>query len=71
MKIADGWKDYKILATSDGMKLEDWKGVVLLRPDPQVIWQNGDLSKREGINAVYRRSSSGGGKWEIRKPFPA
>ena len=38
MKIADDWVDYKIIATSDGMKLENWNGVTLLRPDPQVIW---------------------------------
>ena len=71
MKTADGWQDYKIIATSDGMKLENWKGVVLLRPDPQVIWKNGDLASREGIHAVYRRSDKGGGGWEIRKSFPS
>lgn len=71
MKIADDWKDYKILATSDGMKLEDWKGVVLLRPDPQVIWTGEDLFAKDGINAVYHRSEKGGGGWETRKPFPA
>ena len=71
MRIADDWQDYKILATSDGMKLESWKDIILLRPDPQVIWSTEDLEKRQNINAVYRRSSSGGGKWEIIKPFPA
>lgn len=71
MKIADGWQEYKILATSDGMKLEDWNGIILLRPDPQVIWKGGDLFARKGINAVYLRSERGGGRWEIRSPFPA
>ncbi len=70
MKTADGWKDYKIIATGGGMKLENWNGVILLRPDPQVIWKGGDLSEREGIHAVYRRSDKGGGRWEIRRPFP-
>ncbi len=70
MKIADGWQDYKILATSAGMKLEDWNGVVLLRPDPQVIWKGRDLYSAD-FNAVYRRSDKGGGSWEIKKPFPA
>ncbi len=71
MKTADFWQDYKIIATGGGMKLEDWNGVVLLRPDPQVIWKGEDLSLRDGIHAVYRRSEKGGGKWEIRKNFPA
>ena len=38
MRVANDWKDYKILATGDGGKLESWNGVILLRPDPQVIW---------------------------------
>lgn len=71
MKIADDWVDYKILATSDGMKLENWKGVVLLRPDPQVIWKGRNLFAEKDINAVYHRSEKGGGGWENRKPFPA
>ncbi len=71
MKTADCWQDYKILATANGMKLESWKDVILLRPDPQVIWKGGELSLREGINAVYKRSDKGGGGWEIRKSFPA
>lgn len=71
MKIAEDWKDYKILATSDGMKLEDWKGVVLLRPDPQVIWTGKDLYSYDKINAVYHRSEKGGGAWEKLKDFPA
>lgn len=71
MKTADGWQDYKIIATSGGMKLENWKGVILLRPDPQVIWKGGDLFSYKGINAIYRRSDKGGGGWEYLKPFPA
>ena len=71
MKTVGDWQDYKIIATSDGMKLERWKDVVLLRPDPQVIWKNGDLSLRDGIHAVYNRSEKGGGGWQIRKNFPA
>ncbi len=71
MKIADGWKDYKIIATGDGMKLERWGDVCLLRPDPQVIWRSSsDLFAYPGINAVYRRSNRGGGAWERRLPFP-
>lgn len=71
MKTVSDWKDYKIIATSDGMKLEDWNGVVLLRPDPQVIWGGGDLYSHKAINAVYHRSEKGGGSWEKRKEFPS
>ncbi|MCD8307371.1 MAG: class I SAM-dependent methyltransferase [Clostridia bacterium] len=70
MKLAAGWEDYKIIATSGGMKLENWKGIILLRPDPQVIWTGRDLYKYPGIDAVYHRSESGGGRWEIKKSFP-
>ena len=71
MRTVDDWQDYKIIATSDGMKLERWKDIVLLRPDPQVIWKGDNLSARQGIHAVYRRSDKGGGGWEIRNKFPA
>lgn len=72
MKIADQWKDFRIIATGDGMKLEKWGGVTLLRPDPQVIWHaSTDLYAYSGVNAVYRRSEKGGGGWQIKKPFPA
>ncbi len=71
IRIAENWKDYQIIATGDGYKLERWKDVVLLRPDPQVIWQSQtDLFAYPSINAVYRRSDKGGGHWEYRKPVP-
>lgn len=66
--IATGWKDYKILATADGEKLEMWKDVCLLRPDPQVIWKgNIDVKK---AHARYIRNSSGGGEWKYFKRIP-
>ena len=69
--LADGWKDYSVIATGDGYKLERWGEVVLLRPDPQVIWKSErDLFAYPSINAVYRRSEKGGGAWEIRKRMP-
>ena len=72
MHIAENWKDYKIIATGDGYKLEQWKDIVLLRPDPQVIWAaQRDLFAYPGIHAVYRRSDKGGGAWEYRKQMPA
>lgn len=70
MKIAQNWKDYKIIATGDGQKLERWGNVILLRPDPQVIWRASiDMQNYPGLNAAYIRSSSGGGRWHILKEF--
>ena len=71
MKIASEWKDYKVIATGDGEKLENWNGVVLLRPDPQVIWHaKKELNKDKSINAWYHRSETGGGAWEYKKKTP-
>ena len=71
IRIADGWKDFSVLATGDGYKLERWGEHVLLRPDPQVIWRaQRDLFAYPGLSAVYRRSERGGGAWEYKKPLP-
>ena len=71
MKTADGWRDYRVIETGDGYKLEDWKGVLLLRPDPQVIWPSGrDLDGFPGLNAKYVRSETGGGRWNVLKKMP-
>ena len=71
MRIAEGWQDYKIIATGGGYKLERWKDIVLLRPDPQAIWEaQRDLFAYPVIHAVYRRSDKGGGAWEYRRSMP-
>ena len=71
MKLANNWKDYKILDMADGQKLERWGNVILSRPDPQIIWKNKSFpNKWKDINAVYHRSSSGGGSWEFKKKMP-
>lgn len=71
MKIAKDWKDYEIIATSNGEKLERWGKIILLRPDPQIIWQSKqNLEKHAGLNAQYLRENTGGGSWKIVKPFP-
>ncbi len=70
IRIADGWKEYSVIATGDGYKLERWGEITLLRPDPQVIWQGKDLFSMD-YDAVYRRSDKGGGAWEYRRPIPA
>ena len=66
MWVAKDWKDYEVLDTSKGEKLERWGKYILVRPDPQVIWdtpRNHTAWKK--INAHYHRSSKGGGEWEI------
>ena len=72
MKLANSWKDYEIIDSSRGMKLERWRDIYLLRPDPQIIWDNGDLlEKYSNVNAVYYRSNKGGGHWENLKKTPS
>lgn len=69
--IAGGWNDYRVIATGDGEKLEKWGDVILLRPDPQVIWKAAfPLKTYKGLNAHYLRSADGGGCWDIKKKFP-
>ena len=70
MKVSYSWEDYKIIKASNGLKLEKWKDITLLRPDPIVIWNNGNL-KNEKYDAVYHRSSSGGGYWENINNIPS
>ena len=66
MFIADNWKDYEVIDTSKGEKLDRWGKYILVRPDPQVIW---DTPKKErcwkNMNGHYHRSSKGGGEWEF------
>ncbi len=66
MWIADQWKDYEVIDTSNGEKLERWGKYVLLRPDPQVIWNTPkDAPQWRKLNGHYHRSSKGGGEWEF------
>ena len=70
MFVTDSWKDYELLDTGDGMKLERWKDIILLRPDPQVIWPYSKEPNKKNIHAIYKRSSSGGGNWDFLKKVP-
>ena len=73
MELANNWKDYEIVDASNGEKLERWGNIYLLRPDPQIIWDNGNLSEKyKGkIHAIYHRSNKGGGYWENLKKTPS
>lgn len=66
MWIADGWKDYEVIDTSCGEKLERWGDYLLVRPDPQVIWDTPKVNKGwKHMNGHYHRSKKGGGEWEF------
>ncbi len=71
MKVVNDFKDYEIIDSSLGMKYERWGNIYLLRPDPLVMWDNGNLFTKK-LDAIYYRSSTGGGHWENKreiKPF--
>ncbi len=66
MWTADKWKDYEVIDTSHGEKLERWGSYILVRPDPQVIWDTPKSDRRwKQRNGHYHRSSKGGGEWEF------
>lgn len=66
MWLADGWKDYEVIDTSSGEKLERWGDYILVRPDPQVIWNTKKSDYRwHNPNGHYHRSNKGGGSWEF------
>ena len=66
MWIADQWKDYEVIDTSSNEKLERWGDYILVRPDPQVIWDTPhDAREWKKKNAHYHRSNKGGGQWEF------
>ena len=70
MRFAD-WQDYELIDCSGGERLERWGNIILIRPDPQIIWsipKNNPLWRK--AHARYHRSSSGGGKWEVYKKHP-
>ena len=63
--------EYKILDMADGEKVESWNGIVLRRPDPQIIWKDkNNLEIWNKVDATYHRSNTGGGAWEKNKKIP-
>ncbi|MEA5003106.1 MAG: class I SAM-dependent methyltransferase [Christensenella sp.] len=70
MFITNGWNDYKVLDTGDGMKLEQWGDIILSRPDPQVIWAKQRPELWQSAHAEYVRSAQGGGEWNYLKKLP-
>ena len=69
MLLADKWQDYEILECGEGMKKERWGDIILVRPDPQIIWPLKSKDWGE-FDAFYHRSKKGGGNWEYRRKIP-
>lgn len=71
MRFSQDWKDYELLDCSCGERLERWGKVTLIRPDPQVVWQTPKTHPLwKKADAVYHRSNTGGGQWEVRNRIP-
>ncbi len=71
MRAADKWKDYELLDASRGERLERWGDILLIRPDPQILWDTPRRDPRwKQAHARYHRSNTGGGQWERYRPIP-
>ncbi|MBP3503228.1 MAG: class I SAM-dependent methyltransferase [Clostridia bacterium] len=71
MNLANEWNDYQILDMANGEKLEKWNNVILVRPDPQIIWKQKTFPEKwKNANAEYLRSNTGGGQWKYNKKMP-
>ena len=68
MNLATDWKEYEIQDMANGEKLEKWNNIILIRPDPQIIWKEKSFPEKwKFANARYNRSNSGGGGWKYNK----
>jgi len=71
MVVANDWKDYELIDTGSGEKLERWGNYILRRPDPQIVWPiKNETNIWKNADAVYHRSQNGGGNWQINKKLP-
>ena len=71
MRAADKWLDYELLDASRGERLERWGDILLIRPDPQILWDTPRRDPRwKQAHARYHRSHTGGGQWERYRPIP-
>ena len=71
MRLSEHWKDYELIDTSDGERLERWGDIILVRPDPQIIWSTGRKNPLwRNAHARYYRSNKGGGHWETYRKVP-
>lgn len=71
MRFTQDFSDYELIDATDGQKLERWKDIILIRPDPQIIWHHEKKNPLwDNAHAVYHRLASGGGYWETLKKVP-
>ncbi len=71
MRTAANWKEYRLLDTSEGERLEVWKDVSLIRPDPQIIWKTPKTDPLwQTADGQYHRAATGGGSWSFRRQLP-
>ena len=71
MRTVSGFDDYELIDADAGERLERWKNIILIRPDPQIIWSGSRKNPLwKNAHAVYHRSASGGGYWEALKRVP-
>lgn len=71
MEVAKNWNDYEIVDMANGEKLERWGDIYLIRPDPQIIWNNQSFPEKwKNAHARYQRSSTGGGAWDYKRKLP-
>ena len=71
MRTFENFNDYELIDADNGERLERWGDIILIRPDPQIIWNEGHRDERwNNAHAVYHRSNSGGGYWEAKKKVP-
>lgn len=67
MRYTSKWNDYELIDCSSGERLERWENTILIRPDPQIIWNTNKNDERwNKADAIYHRSNTGGGSWEIK-----
>ena len=65
------WKDYELIDTSFGERLERWGKIILIRPDPQIIWESEKKNPLwKQADARYKRSNTGGGQWQVYRQMP-
>ncbi len=71
MRFTEDFKDYELIDATDGERLERWGNIILIRPDPQIMWSHKRVNPAwKNAHAIYHRSNSGGGYWEPLKKVP-
>ena len=71
MRFVDDFCEYELIDADDGERLERWGNIILIRPDPQIMWKGKRTDRRwNDAHAIYHRSSKGGGYWEPLKKVP-